>query len=142
MELPVKEDQGIPLDEGGKHLVVGAPQQLGSILKEVADADGGDEHRQGGGLPEGLIGQPLNHNAQGGTHGHGQNDAQQRGQLVGRDGKKTDVRTHHDNIAVGEVEHFGNAVNHGVAQSNDGVHTAQTDTVNQVGQEGHHNTHL
>ena len=30
------------------------------------------------------------------------------------------LRQAHDHVAVGEVEHFGNAVNHGVAQSNDG----------------------
>ena len=40
---------------------------------------------------------------------------------------------HHDNIAVGEVEHLGNTVHHGITQSDDGVDTAQADSADQVG---------
>ena len=67
--------QGALGDDGGKHLGVGAPQQQGGVLQKVADADGGDEHRQGGRLAQGLVGQPFDDHAQDGTHHHGQQDA-------------------------------------------------------------------
>ena len=51
--------------------------------------------------------------------------------------KEADVSTDHDDIAVGEVQHFSDAVNHGIAQSNDRVDTAKTDATNQEVQKTH-----
>ena len=69
-------------EERGEHLGVGGPQQQGSVLEEVADADGGDQHRQRGSRPQRLIGQPLHHNAQHRADHNGQQNAHNRGQGV------------------------------------------------------------
>ena len=40
---------------------------------------------------------------------------------------KGHIGANHDDVAVGEVQHLGNAVDHGVAQGDDGVDAAQAD---------------
>ena len=50
--------------------------------------------------------------------------------IVGAEGN---VAADHDDVAVGEVQHLGDAVNHCVAQCDDRVHAAQTDAVDQIG---------
>ena len=40
---------------------------------------------------------------------------------------------------MGEVQHLGNAVDHGVAQGDDGVDAAQGQAVDQVVEKYHHN---
>ena len=41
---------------------------------------------------------------------------------------EADIRAHHNHIAVSKVQHFGNAVHHGVAQRNERVNAAQAET--------------
>ena len=48
-------------------------------------------------------------------------------------GKEHNIAANHDNVAVGEVQHLGNAVDHRIAQGDQRVNAAQTDTVDQVG---------
>ena len=43
---------------------------------------------------------------------------------------------------MGKVEHLGNAVDHGIAQGDDGVDAAQADAGEYVAQEGHVHTSL
>jgi hypothetical protein len=38
---------------------------------------------------------------------------------------------------VGKVQHFGNAVNHGIAQCDNGIYSANADAIDQVLQETH-----
>ena len=121
----------------GEDLGVGGPQQQGGVLEEVAHADGGDEHRQDGGRPEGLVGQPLDDDTQDGTHHDGQQDPHNGGQFKAGGGIEADVRAHHDDVAVGEVQHLGDAVDHGVAQCDDGVDAPQADPADEKTQKGH-----
>ena len=115
-----------------EHLDVGGPQQLGPVLEEVAHADGGNQHRQGRGLPQGLVGQTLDDDAQGGAGKNRQHHAHRRRQVKGGYGEEADVGPYHDDVAVGEVQHLGDAVDHGIAQGDDGVHAAQADAVDEM----------
>ena len=45
--------------------------------------------------------------------------------------------SHHDDIAVREVQHLRDAVHHGIAQRNYGIYAAKTDSVDQIGQKTH-----
>lgn len=126
------DGQGALRDDGGKHLGIGAPQQQGGVLQEIADANGGDEHRQGGRLTQGLVGQSFDDDAQDGTYHHSQQYAHHRGQIKAAGGKEGHIGAHHDDVAVGKVQHLCDAVHHGVAQGDDGVDAAQADTGDQI----------
>lgn len=52
------------------------------------------------------------------------------------------IAAYHDDIAVREVQHFCNAVNHRVAECDDGVDAAQTDAADQMIQKAHGLEHL
>ena len=52
-------------------------------------------------------------------------------QTEGGHSEEADVRANHDHVTMGEVQHFCNAVDHGVAQCDHGINTAQTKTVDQ-----------
>ena len=88
-----------------------------------------DQNRQRRGVAQRLVGKPLDHNAQQRAQSHGNDNGQQRrhAHLVHRN--EHDVAAHHDHITMGEVQHLGDAIHHGVAQGDDGIHTAQADTV-------------
>ena len=127
------DGEGLGAQHVGEALRVGGPDQQSSVLQKVADADGSDQHGQRGGGAQRLVGQPLNDDAQQGADDDCQQD---RGQgvpaqiIVGAEGH---IAAHHDDIAVGEVQHLGDAVNHCVAQCDDGVYAAQADAVDQIG---------
>ena len=106
-------------------------------MQKVAHADGGNQPRQTGGASQGLVGKPLNDDAQKGTHRHGGKNAQNGGhpQVIGN--AVANVRAHHDNITVGKVQHFGNTVDHGIAQRDDGINGANADSVYAVLQDVH-----
>ena len=59
-----------------------------------------------------------------------------------KDNIKGYIGTHHDDVAMGEVEHFGNSVHHSIPQGNDGVDAPHADAVDQVGQKFHTRSHL
>ena len=130
-QCTAKETQSALAEDGGEYLGVGGPEQQGCVLEEVADADGSDEHGQRGGGAEGFIGQALNEHTQEGTDKHGQQDAHQRRQIEAGDGIEAYIRTDHDDVTMGEVQHLGDAVHHGVAQCDDGIDAAQADPVDQ-----------
>ena len=88
----------------------------------------------------GLVGQPLDDHAQHRADHHGQQHGHQShsasGQAEGSSPSRLRLQTwhvkghigaHHDDVAVGEVQHLGNAVYHGVAQGDDGVDASQAD---------------
>ena len=39
------------------------------------------------------------------------------------------ISADHNNISMRKIQHFGNSINHGIAQSNNRIYTSQTDTV-------------
>ena len=106
-------------------------------MQEIADTDGGDQNRQGWCLTQGAVGQPFDHHAQNRAYDHGQDDGQHRVKPRSAKGEVNNITADHDDIAVGEVQHLGNAVDHGVAQGNQCINTAQADTVDQVRKELH-----
>ena len=52
--------------------------------------------------------------------------------MEGRDAEKGKITGHHDDIRVGEVDHQQYAVHHGVADGDEGVQTAQGNTVDHM----------
>ena len=126
-ELPVKQLDGPPADDGGEDLGVGGPQQKRRVLEEVAHADSRDEHSQGRGLSQGLVGQFFHDDAQQRADEHRQRHARNGRQTVAGDGVETNVGPHHDDVAVGKVQHLGDTVDHRIAQRDDGVDAAQAD---------------
>ena len=65
-------------------------------------------------------------------------DGHQRRHPQRQHGGDNGVGAHHDDIAVGEVQHLGNAVDHRVAQGDDGIHAAKADAVDEVREELKH----
>ena len=112
------------------------------LLQQVADADGGNQNSQGRGFPQRPVGHPFDHNAQYGTDDHRKYNGKNRVHPGSTEGEEYDVAADHDDIAVGEVQHFGNAVDHRVPQGDQRIHAPQTDAVDQVGQKLHCVKHL
>ena len=141
-ELAVHQRERAEGNDGGIALRRGAPDQQRAVLEEVAHADGRNQHGERRRFPQRLIGQPLDDNAQRGAHRHRQHNGNQLRQTEVLHGAEGDIRADHDDVAVGEVQHFGNAVNHRIAERDDGVDASQTDSVNQVGKKQCHFIHL
>ena len=59
------------------------------------------------------------------------------GQAQRTHAQKGNVAAHHDDVAVGEVQHLGNAVDHRVAEGDDGVDAAKADTADKIGKKFH-----
>ena len=57
---------------------------------------------------------------------------QPRRQLQVLGNAEGNVSADHDDVAVGEVQHFGDAVDHRVAERDDGVHAAEADAADEV----------
>ncbi len=129
-------------EEGGKHLGVGAPQQQRRILEEVAHPDGGDQYGQRGRGAQRLVRQPLHHDAQyRAAHDRQQHGGQRVPAEVGG-GAKAQIPAHHNDVTVGKIQHFGDTVDHGVAQRDDGINAAQADAADQIGEDRHSKRHL
>ena len=116
------------LHNGGIGLLLGTEKDQGEVLQKVADTDGSDEHAEGRRLAQRLIGQKFDEDAEQRTD----KDAEQHGdegrQAHLRNGDDAGVSADHDDIAVGKVQHLGDAVHHGVAQRDEGVNAAQTES--------------
>ncbi|MPM45677.1 hypothetical protein SDC9_92367 [bioreactor metagenome] len=129
-------------EEGGKNLGVRAPQQQRRILEEVAHADGGDQHSQRWRGAQGLVRQPLHHDAQHRAAHHRQQHGGQRVPTEIGGGAKAQIPAHHNHVTVGKIQHFGDTVDHSVAQSDDGINAAQADAADQIGEDRHSKRHL
>ena len=55
-----------------------------------------------------------------------------RPELAGRDGEEADERADHEDVAVGEVDQADDAVDHRVAQGDQGVDEAQLEAVDHL----------
>ena len=114
-----------------------APKKLGSVLEEIADTYGGNQNGKGGRLTQRLVSQSFDHNAQNGAKYHCQQYADKGRQIETVYGEKAYVSADHYNVAVGEVKHFCNTVNHCVAQCYYSIDAAQTESGDNVAEEGH-----
>ena len=81
----------------------------------------------GRGLPQRLVGQKFDDHAQHGADQHADENSHKSRQLGAENRHDDRVGAHHDNVAVGEVQHLGDAVDHGVAQGDQRVYAAQTE---------------
>ena len=123
-QLPTTEENTFGLE----------PQiRRGRVLQKIGNADGRDQDGEGGSLTKRLIGEPFDGDAQDRADDHRKEHRTQgrKPQVAG--GAEGDVGAHHDDVAVREIQHFGNAVDHRVAQGDDGVHAAQADAADQMG---------
>ena len=80
-----------------------------------------------------AVGDALDRNAQNSADDHRKDNGQHGVHTRRAKGKEHNIAANHDNVAVGEVQHLGNAVDHRIAQGDQRVNAAQTDTVDQVG---------
>ena len=150
------EEGQLAADDRSEVYGVSAEQDLSRVLQKVAHADGGDQHRQASSLAQWPVGQSLDDHAQHCAYRHGNQHRHQRRSSSGKgrggipqqaaSGKGRNIKgyigTHHDDVAMGEVEHFGNSVHHSIPQGNDGVDAPHADAVDQVGQKFHTRSHL
>ena len=97
-----------------------------------------DKHRQRGAyVSERLICHLFDNNAQDRAGYHCDNDADNRAKACVLHAEEHHICTYHDNVAVSEVQHFCDTVNHCVAKSNDRINASQAETVDQVIQKAH-----
>ena len=133
-QLTVKQGDRLHAgDNGGEALGVGGPGQLGHLLQKVADADGRDQDSQGRCFTQRAVSDALDRDAEHRADDHRKDDGQHRVHARRAESKEDDIAADHDDIAVGEVQHLGNAVDHGIPQGDQCVNTAQADAVDQVG---------
>ena len=107
------------------------------VLEEIAHADGGDQHREAGRRAQGLIGEPLDDDAKHRADDDGQQHRHDVGQSQIEHRAERYVTADHDDVAVGKVQHLGNAVDHGIAEGDDRVHAAEADAADEIGQKFH-----
>ena len=140
-QLSSRQAQRRKCNNGGKVLGAGAPDQLRCILQEVADTDGGDQHRETRNAPQGLVGQSLDQHAQKRTHDDGRQNTHRRGKSQIARYAVGHISAHHDHVAVGEVQHFGDTVDHGVAQRDQRVDAPQAQPAYQCLYQIRHSRH-
>lgn len=128
-------------DERSEVLGRGAPQKLRGVLQEVRHADGRDQNGQRACLAQRLIGQTLNENTENRADHTRENYRCPAREAEIRRGAERDIGTDHDDVAVSEVEHLGDTVDHGVAQRDDGVDAAHGQAVDQVLDKDRHVPH-
>ena len=100
---------------------------VGQVLQQVADTDGRDHHGQTRCRAKRRIGDLFNHDAEQRTGDDRQNNGKNRMQVERGHGVERGIRADHDDVAVGKVNQTKNAVDHGVANGDEGVQTAHRD---------------
>ena len=117
--------------------------QADVVLQEDGHTDCRDECNQALGVAHRAIGYPFDTPAVGAGNDYRADESRRHQQPAGinahhhqcGDDHKGDIAADHINLAVGEVDHADNAVNHGVADGNQRVSTAQRDAVKHLLQE-------
>jgi len=132
---------------GGKSVVIPAPDHHGQVLQDDGDADGGDQGRQSGRLAQGPVGDAFHQVAHHHAHrdGGGQTDQGPDGAGQAGIGQQVDDReggegADHDHFPVGEVDQAHDAVHHGVAQGHQGVDAPQNQAVDDLLQKDVHDS--
>ena len=113
----------------GKGRSIGAEQQQGQALQKDRGADGADQGHQGMGPPERPEGHPLQDHAQNAGGRHARGKGQEKIDLAGGQEQHRDKGPEHVNLTLGEVDQAQDAVNHGVAQGDEGVNAAGGEAV-------------
>jgi len=108
-------------------------------LQEDRHADGRNQRNKPITATQGTVGNPFDAVAVGaGNHNAGEKrGSQQKWHAVqthhgqAGDGDKRNIGTNHVHLAVGEVDHSNNAVNHRIADGDQGISAANVEAVNQ-----------
>ena len=108
---------------------------LRQILQHKAHGNGGDEAGQVvAGFPDRPVGQQFHQHSHTGADENGRHHGQPAGNpRRHHDGnnEKQRVAAHHNEIAVGKVNELDDPVDHGIAQSDQGVYAAEAQPGNQ-----------
>ena len=137
LELTAEQADRAAADDRAETLRVGGPDQQRRILEEVGNADGGDQNGERRGRTQRLVGQSFDRHAEHRADNDREHDTHPcRPAEIGRRAE-AHIAAYHDDIAVGKVQHFRNAVNHRIAQCDDRVDAAQTDAADQMVQKAH-----
>jgi hypothetical protein len=151
-----QQDEDLPvLDRDAEHHELAGGDHLGKeprprahhvhrgVLEEHRDAEGADEGRQPGGVPQGTVGHALDRDAEGRDQGHrneedpgqqGDREAQREsfGDRHRRQHEHGDHRPQHEQVAVREVDQLEDAVHHGVAERDQRVDGSDREAVDQL----------
>ena len=107
----------------------GRKDDNGQILQEKGDADGADQGRNSRRVAQGPIGHPIDKDADTGRHQDGPDDRQRPGQVKQGDGPEDKIGPQHENLAMGKVDQPQDAVDHGIADGDQGIKTAKGQSV-------------
>lgn len=107
------------------------------VLKKITHSDGCYEHGKGRDGSQGLVRKALYDYSENRTHRYSQQHADSGREIPAECSEKANICADHNNVAMREIQHFRNTVDHRVAQSDDGVNAAQTYSAYKIGEEGH-----
>ena len=125
---------------GAQRLDSGALADEHVVLQRERHADGADERREPLRAAQRPVGEALDRPAvdRGEQHGDDQHQEKRQrhpgdaGAAEDREGDDGHERADHVNLAVGEVDHADDAVDHRVADGDQPVHAAERDAVDQL----------
>src|SRR6476659_7022595 len=123
-----------------------ALRHLDEILENDRHADGGDQRREAEGFAQRPVGDALHGPSPHGGEQHGDDEDEHerernKRQAEAHDQKKSDQRdesAHHEDVAMGEIDHADDAIDHGVADGDQAVDRAERNPVDQLLQEVSH----
>ena len=101
-------------------------------MKEITNADGGNENRKAGSFSERLVCDLFYDHTKSDTGDHRKNDRRDRAYPQVSHTDKNNITSDHDNIAMGKVKHLCDTVNHCVTKGYDSIDTAKAYSVDQV----------
>ena len=133
----------LTVKQAGQRHVARTFGQADVVLQEDGHADCRDERNQALRVTHRAVSHPFDTPAVGAGNDDCANESRRHQQPAGinahhhqrGDDHKGDIAADHINLAVGEVDHADNAVNHGVADGYQRVGTAQRDAVKHLLQE-------
>ena len=113
-------------------MLLGAENQQRQALEEIADANGRNEHGQRGGVSKRLIGNFFQDDTENGAEDDAYQHAKigRNAQHAGRDRKR--VCPDHNDIAMREVQHLGDAIDHGIPKSDERIDAPAVQAVDQL----------
>ena len=119
-------------DDLGETVLRGAENQKGEALQKIAYANGGNENRKRLCFAQRFVGDALYAYAQHNAAHDACNDSY--GGRKAQHGHGGDHRksADHDDVAMREVQHFCDAINHGVAERDERVNAAKAQAADEV----------
>src|SRR5712691_1173574 len=127
-------------DQRRQRLDPGALGDLHVVLQDDRHADRRDERRQAEGMAQRPVGDALDHLAVQRGERHRDQQHQEQGNRNGGDtdrhqqqkGDQSGEGSDHENIAVGEIDHADDAIDHGVADGDEAVDRAERKAVDEL----------